>query len=218
MVIAGGHCGRFGGEKAAASLMSKPLLLWAAHNLRRTCLTVAVNAAPDTEAAALAKAEHLPLVSDDHRQPRGPLASIRSGLMWASRLRLQALVVSPCDMPMLPAELFAQLVEAAQDGGAVMAEAPQGALPLCSVWPTDALEAVDAALRSGRHVTTWLMLQKLNARHVAFPETAPFEAIHSRMDLADLANRLDREAFEHRSVHTGPTAFSFTHQRGRGHF
>ncbi len=75
VVIAGGRSVRFGGEKAVAGLAGKPLLMWAAERLARSCVTVAINARPDTEAEALARAEGLTVLHDMPRviRPRPAL-------------------------------------------------------------------------------------------------------------------------------------------------
>src|SRR5258708_12160650 len=62
IVIAGGRSTRFGGEKAVAGLGDKPLLMWAALRLQRSCEAVAVNVRPGTEAQSLARSESLPLL------------------------------------------------------------------------------------------------------------------------------------------------------------
>src|SRR6516164_9122882 len=82
LVLAGGRSVRFGGEKAAAELQGKPLLLWAAERLAAACPAVAVNARPGSEAERLAGA--LPVLHDRPGDADGPLAGVRAGLEWSA--------------------------------------------------------------------------------------------------------------------------------------
>src|SRR6185437_13867650 len=135
VVIAGGRSVRFGGEKAVALLAGRPLLMWAVQRLQRSCAVVAVNARPGTEAEALARAENMPVLHDVAGDAAGPLSGVKVGLLWARELGARAIAVSPCDVPLLPDDLFARLIESAGSGGASMAETPEGHQPLCAVWP-----------------------------------------------------------------------------------
>ncbi len=189
LVIAGGRSVRFGGEKAVARLRGKELLLWAAHRLQGSCSIVAVNARPETGAAAVAQAHGLTVLHDVPGDATGPLAGVRVGLQWARELGVHSLAVSPCDSPLLPADLFPRLLEAA-GAGAAIAETPSGLEPLCAVWPVSALESVSAALADGAHPATWRMLETLGAAHVRFPDAAAFANLNTPGDLAAVASAL----------------------------
>jgi molybdopterin-guanine dinucleotide biosynthesis protein A len=101
VVIAGGRSVRFGGEKAVALLAGKPLLLWAAARLARSCAAVAINARSGTAAAALAEAEDLAVLHDAPGDAEGPLSGVKAGLTWAQARGARAIAVSPCDVPLL---------------------------------------------------------------------------------------------------------------------
>jgi molybdopterin-guanine dinucleotide biosynthesis protein A len=189
LVLAGGRSVRFGGEKAAAMLGDRPLLLWAVERLRASCATVAVNARPGTQAEALARAHGLAVLHDAPGDPDGPLAGVKAGLAWAAGLGATALAVSPCDAPLLPNDLFARLVEAA-GAGAAMAVTAEGRQPLCAVWPVSALPVLTAALAAGAHPPTWQMLEGLGAQAVGFEPAEAFANINTRDDLAAAARRL----------------------------
>jgi len=191
VVIAGGRSVRFGGEKAAAVLTGKPLLMWAAARLQRSCQSVAINTRSGTEAEVIASRAGLTVLYDAEADPRGPLAGVSAGLMWAEERGAKLLAVSPCDVPMLPLDLFPRLIEAA-GLGAAMAQTDDGLQPLCAVWPVSALAAVRDALTQGRHPATWMMLEKLGARRVYFQQAAAFANINTRADLTDLASRLEQ--------------------------
>jgi molybdopterin-guanine dinucleotide biosynthesis protein A len=192
VVIAGGRSVRFGGEKAVAGLAGKPLLMWAVERLRRSCGVVAVNARPDTEAEALARAEGVPVLHDAPGDAAGPLAGVKVGLAWALEVGARTLAVSPCDVPLLPDSLFHRLLAAA-GSGAALAETSEGHQPLCAVWPVSALARVTEALAEGRHPPTWLVLETIGAVRVRFPAPEAFANINTRADLAAIAGRLERE-------------------------
>lgn len=189
VVLAGGRSVRFGGEKAAALLAGRPLLLWAVQRLQRSCAVVAINARPGSEAEGIAAAAGLPVLHDLSGDAAGPLAGVRVGLAWAKERGAGMLAVSPCDTPLLPDALFARLLAAA-DGAAAMAETSDGPQPLCAVWPVSALAALSEALAGGAHPATWRMLDGIGARRVRFEDPAAFANLNTRADLAAVAARL----------------------------
>lgn len=195
IVIAGGRSLRFGGEKAVATLAGRPLLLWAADRLARNCSRVAVNARPGTGAAELAAAQGLEVISDAPGDADGPLAGVKAGLAWAAGHGATALAVSPCDVPLLPDDLYSRLYDAA-NGGAAMAETAEGRQPLCAIWPVSALGPLREALAGGAHPATWKMLEQVGAVKVRFEETERFANLNTREDLAGFEARLARTAYQ----------------------
>jgi molybdopterin-guanine dinucleotide biosynthesis protein A len=191
VVIAGGRSVRFGGEKAVAGLAGKPLLMWAAARLARSCVAVAINARPDTEAEALARAEGFTVLHDMSGDAAGPLSGVKVGLHWAQKLGASTVAVSPCDVPLLPQDVFARLIQAAGTGAA-MAETEEGHQPQCAVWPVSALPKLTAALANGAHPATWLMLESIGAIRVRFSPPDAFANVNTRADLAAIAGRLER--------------------------
>lgn len=191
VVLAGGRSVRFGGEKASALLAGKPLVLWAVERLQTACAHVAVNARPGSEAEALARAAHLTVLHDLSGDAAGPLAGVRAGLLWAAAEGARALAVSPCDAPLLPADLYVRLIGAAGEGAA-MAETTDGSQPLCAIWPVSALGALEAALTGGAHPATWRMLEGIGARRVHFADAGAFANLNTQADLAAIAARFER--------------------------
>ena len=188
LVLAGGRSMRFGGEKAAADLAGRPLILWAAYRLQRSCAVVAANVRQGTQSEALAQGAGLPLLYDVPGDALGPLAGIKVGLMWARDQGASALAVSPCDVPLLPDDLFARLIAEA-GAGAAMAETPDGVQPLCALWPVSALAKVTEALLGGAHPPTWRLLERLGAIRVHFPDARAFANVNTREDLAAIHQR-----------------------------
>lgn len=185
LVLAGGRSVRFGGEKAVARFAGKPLLEWAVERLRSVCTHVAANVRPGTEAEALAKNLGLPVLHDEAGDALGPLAGVKVGLAWAGGLGARTLAVSPCDAPLLPADLYVRLLERAE-GGAAMAETSDGLEPLCALWPVSALPIVRDALAGGSHPPTWRVLERAGARKVFFESREAFANVNTRDDLAAL--------------------------------
>ena len=191
VVLAGGRSVRFGGEKAAAQLAGRPLLMWAVERLKGSCLAVAVNARPGTEAEAIAQAAGLTILHDAPGDAAGPLAGVKAGLGWAQSLSARSLAVSPCDAPLLPGDLFVRLIAAA-GAGAAMAETADGRQPLCAVWPVGALSTVVAALAGGAHQPTWRVLESVGARREHFERPEAFANLNTRADLEAVAGRVGR--------------------------
>ncbi len=192
VVIAGGRSVRFGGEKAAALLAGRPLLMWAVRRLQGSCGAVAVNTRPATQAEALAQAEGLPVLHDAAGDAQGPLAGVKAGLLWAQGLGARALAVIPCDAPLLPDDLFSRLIEAA-GSGAALAETSDGPQPLCALWPVSALAPLTEALVGGTHPATWRMLESIGAKRIRFDAPEAFANLNTREDLQAVAARLERD-------------------------
>lgn len=184
LALSGGRSSRFGGEKAAALLDGKPLLTWTAERLQAACAPVAVSARPGSEAEVLAGA--MPVLHDRAGDPDGPLAGVRAGLEWARGIGARALAVSPCDAPLLPADLYPRLIAAAGDGAAV-AEAGGRPQSLCAVWPVSALPALEAAIAGGEHPAVWRLLDQIGAVRVPFDDAEAFANLNTREDLQRIA-------------------------------
>lgn len=184
LVLSGGRSSRFGGEKAAALLGGKPLLTWAIERLRASCAGIAVSARPGSEAEALAGT--LPVLHDRAGDPDGPLAGVRAGLVWAEGIGAKALAVSPCDAPLLPADLYPRLIAAA-NGGAAVAEAGGRPQSLCAIWPVSALPAIEAAIAGGQHPAVWRLLDEIGAVRVLFDDAEAFANLNTREDLERIA-------------------------------
>ncbi len=184
LVLAGGQSRRFGDEKAAARLHGQPLLLWAASALRAHCPEIAVSAPPGSQAEALARSHGMAVLADAPGDADGPLAGIRSGLIWAAQRGACALATVPCDGPFLPADLCPKLQAARGSALVATARTPDGLQPLCSVWDLAALPAVAAALAHGAHPPVHAVLRSLDAREVDFASAEAFANINTPDDLA----------------------------------
>lgn len=193
VVLAGGRSTRFGGEKAAALLRGKPLMLWCARALGGVCDLVAINARSGSECETLALSAGYPLVVDDPAHPAGPLAGISAGLAWARARGFDALVTLPCDTPLVSVEELGQLVKRLKQGGpeagpsAAYAVADGRAQGLCAAWRVEIADELDARLARGEHPAVHRWLDQLGAVPVAFEDGAPFRNVNTREDLARVA-------------------------------
>jgi molybdopterin-guanine dinucleotide biosynthesis protein A len=151
---------------------------------------VAVSARPGSAAEALAKAAGLPVLHDAPGDPDGPLAGVKAGLTWAARVGAEALAVSPCDAPFLPADLFERLAAGRGDALAATVVTRNGREPLCAVWSVAALPAVTRALSDGSHPPTWALLAELGAVEVSFRDTEDFANVNLPEDLTAAEARL----------------------------
>ena len=188
LVLAGGRSTRFGGEKAVAHLRGKPLMLWCADALRGVCETVAINARPGSEAAALAKSLDFDVLYDNPAHPAGPLAGVAAGLAWAKARGFDGVVTLPCDTPLVRPDDLGRLITALNEGGrpAAHAVADGRAQGLCAVWRADLCEPLNARLDAGDHPAVHRWLEELGAAPVAFADAARFRNINTRQDLGAL--------------------------------
>ena len=184
VALAGGRSRRFGGEKAAARLRGRPLLVLAVEHLQAVCGSTAVSAAGDSEAAILASSLGMDVLADPPGAPRGPLAGICAALAWARSHGVNRLAVLPCDVPFAPADLFPRLDAALQAGdGAAAARTPDGLQSLCLVLRTELQPALAEMLARGEHPPVHEWLADVRAREVSFPGEG-FANINTREDLA----------------------------------
>ena len=186
VVLAGGRSTRFGSEKAMALFKGEPLLAEAVRRLSDQELEVVINAPANSGAAAWASARGLAVIGDDPGDPKGPLAGVKTGLLWAESQGARTLATSPCDTPDLPPNLETKLAAALTDhAGAATARSPSGLQPLCSVWRVaDALAALSAHFAQGRHPAVHDLLAELSAVEVVFDSDAPFANLNRPGDLA----------------------------------
>ena len=66
----------------------------------------------------------------------------------------------------------------------------EGRQPLCALWPVQALDAVNHALREGAHPPTWRLLEQIGAVAVGFEAPEQFANLNTREELAQLEARL----------------------------
>lgn len=143
-VLAGGASSRFGSPKFDAEIGGVKLGEIALHRLQ---LIADVTSLVGGHAKTFDNCQHIP---DAETTYRGPLAGILSALRFAVSSGARWLMVTPCDVPLLPpsalAELAARTKEASVAAG--MLCAADGEHPLCSVWSADLTQHLERSLHS----------------------------------------------------------------------
>jgi len=193
LIIAGGRSQRFGAEKAVATLGGISLLERSRRLLMDSCREVAVNAPLGSAAAALAEALGAPVVPDAEDGPRGPLSGVLAGLIWAYGQGEELLLTAPCDAPLLPRDLGPRLLAALGPEAAAVARSPDGVQPLCAVWRTSMIEAIEWALAEGEHPPVRQVLASACAVEAAFDDAGAFLNINTAQDLIEAARRMEAE-------------------------
>lgn len=174
VVLAGGEGVRIGGGKPGRMLGGRSLLDRALERARgwSDLVAVAVRGATPPFGG--------PIIRDDPDIP-GPLGGLASALRFAGDAGAETVLVLPCDMPFLPADLAGRLAEAMGGANAAIASSGGRLHPVCALWRPAAL----AHLASDRHSLTGLAER---AGYVAVEWTAqpvdPFFNVNSEEDLA----------------------------------
>lgn len=178
LLLTGGKSARFGSAKGDAQLDGRSLNAIALTRLNRTCAHTAV-AGPPSDST-----EDCQHVADSDFPASGPLNGILAGLQWAHALGAQHLLVTPCDMPLVPAELTQRLIDHAVSSHSPLTalKGPDGLQPLCSVWTTDLTETLKAAL-ANEHPPIWKLSARLGASELTEPNADSLLNINTRADL-----------------------------------
>jgi molybdenum cofactor guanylyltransferase len=126
-ILAGGASSRFGADKAMVEIGGAPMIAHVARALGGAGLAVVGH----PHAAAALGAVSL---RDPPGAVAGPLAGVLAALEWAEAAPW--LVTAPCDAPLLPHDLAARLIAAAERSGAEVAYActSDGPHALCAAW------------------------------------------------------------------------------------
>lgn len=188
LVLAGGRSRRFGADKAIQTLAGETLLARAAGALGRRCARVAVSAGSG-DVCDLAASLGLAALSDDSAHASGPLAGLCAGLQWAARAGYARLAVTPCDTPLVTAEMIGRLIEAAAPSA--FAETADGPQALTSVWPTSLAAGLAARLAAGEHPAVRRYLVEIGAVAVRFDDAGAFRNANTREDLDAIARALE---------------------------
>lgn len=141
-VLTGGASSRFGSNKAP--LMAPRVV----HALRSAGLDPIALIGGDSAVAGVVGA---PLIKD--RWPgEGPFAAMVTALRWANAPRTEEelyVVVAPCDLPTLTAEVISDLVAAIQPGRAAVAVVDGAVQPILGAWPASWADAGATMVRDG---------------------------------------------------------------------
>ena len=186
VILAGGEGRRMGG--------GKPLRLLGEERLIDRAARVALGWSGDVRLAVRApeqaRGTDLPLLLDAPGAA-GPLAGLRSGLEAARRAERCFVLTIPCDVPFLPRDLSARLLEVIGDRLAALAASGTDLHPACALWRADALDHLPAYLETGRRSLIGFAEAIGFAR--AHWDASRFLNVNSPADLAEAERRLASE-------------------------
>ena len=189
-ILAGGESRRFGGNKALAEWRGGTLIGHILDRVRaQTDGPVAINAAAPEAFAGLG----VPVVSDEAWLQAGPLAGVRTAMLWADRAGHAEVVTLGVDLPFLPKDYIAAIAEPRAPAVA----GSDGRLhPVNGIWPVAQLPELEAYLESGkRSAHGWS--ESCNAAIVEFAPTNagidPFFNVNTAEDLRIAMELADRD-------------------------
>ena len=191
-ILAGGASRRFGGNKAFAEWNGQPLIAHILDLVRaQTSGPVAINGAgPD-----LFSGFDVPVLADEAWVNAGPLAGIRTALLWAQRQGVDEVVTLGVDLPFLPSTYVSKLQTA---GVPVIAGSNGRWHPVNGLWAVAQLAELEGYLESGRRSAHgWAELCKASVADF-LPEADdidPFFNVNTAEDLKaahDMQGRIDQ--------------------------
>ena len=123
----------------------------------------------------------LPVLTDATTNYDGPLAGIQAGLRWCNT---EYLAVAPCDSPLLPINLVAQLLASNERNNTEIAAATNGGRrqPVFALIKSSLADSLDSFLAEGnRKIGQWYDSERLS--WVEFDEQHAFSNVNTREDL-----------------------------------
>jgi molybdopterin-guanine dinucleotide biosynthesis protein A len=186
MLLAGGRSRRMGGgDKGLLQLGGRSILARVIDRIRPQVSALALNANDDPLRFA---AYSLDVVPDPVSGLVGPLAGVLAGMRWARERtpRASHVLTVPADTPFLPTDLVVRLRGALGDPGAGAIATRHGRPhAVVGLWPVDAADALEAAIRHEgmRKVQAWA--ERLGAETAGFDEPGldPFFNVNTPEDL-----------------------------------
>jgi molybdenum cofactor guanylyltransferase len=165
-ILAGGQARRFGSDKARVEFEGRALI---DH--------VAAALAPHCDGVILCGRTGEGGVPDRPEAGRGPLGGLNAALHAAAERGFDRVLVAPCDTPLLPAPLLAQL--AASADSCFVAQ-----LPVLGIWESAHASRCDAYVAAGGRMSMRGWAAHIAARAIDWE--APIANINSCDDLAGL--------------------------------
>ncbi len=184
-ILAGGESSRFGADKALADLAGAPMIEHVSRVLRTGACRLAVVGHDEAAARVGAEALHDPIDA-----VRGPLAGVLAALQWARDA--DWLVTVPCDAPLLPADLAARLIAAAEAARApaAFAATASGLHPLCAAWRPALATPLREHFARGVHPPVRALAPE--AALVQFEDELAFANVNTRKDFERVLARLSQ--------------------------
>ena len=147
VILAGGQSTRMGRDKAALRLENQTLLERTARLASAVSAPVAVvgRARPDDWPQEL-KAQFVP----DGAENAGPLGGLVGALRWAQSVECEAVLLLPCDLPQLNAEVLRWIVAQPRENGSLAVTRDGQIEPLFAIYSLQVLAEAQTRLQSGR--------------------------------------------------------------------
>ncbi|MEQ1725018.1 MAG: molybdenum cofactor guanylyltransferase [Sphingopyxis sp.] len=183
VIAAGGNGSRIGGGKAGRVLGGIPLLQRAVTFALTQSGTVAIAARADT---AITVEPRVPMLID-RADDGGPLAALMSALDFAVACGAQSVLMMPCDMPFLPADLLARLMVEGDAERVAMAMSGARFHPICALWPVAACQAALPAYAAISNGSLIGLAKQIGFDEIAWPD-APYDPFFNINDGDDLAH------------------------------
>lgn len=187
VILAGGEGRRIGGGKPLRLLDGRSLLDHALSAAQAWSDRIAAGVRDPAQAGRA----DVTLIADVPDIP-GPLAGLAAALDWAAAQGAGRVLVAPCDMPFLPADLARRLADGlTPQAGAVIAASGGRLHPVCGLWRTSVRPLLDDQARAGRLSLTALA-GRAGAVIVDWPAAPddPFANVNTPADLARAEARL----------------------------
>lgn len=171
IILAGGRSSRMGQEKGWVDFRGRPMVAYAQAALAEVAGPCCV-VAHDPRYAALG----LPVVADE-MPGSGPLGGLLSGMGYlAAQTDCTAVLVVPCDMPLLGADHLRNLADHYRPGMSALVASSGGRVhPLVGIYATDTLAAFVSACKEGR-LRMMDLLKDISAATLEFPAELAGEA------------------------------------------
>lgn len=187
LILAGGQARRMGGvDKGLVKLSGRPLIEWVLDVLQPQVTNLMINA--NRSHTDYRRYGH-PVLSDHLSGYHGPLAGIATGLQTCST---DYLVCTPCDSPLLPADLVQRLYNSLQQDHAEIAVAHNGdrLQPVFALLDRTLAPSLEKFLETGgRKIDQWYEQHRMSVVDFSdVPDT--FLNINTPEDMAILETRL----------------------------
>lgn len=193
-VLAGGRSRRYGSDKSAARVGAVPMVQRVLRTARQVAQdTVLVSSRP------VAGAETEPRIPD-RMAGKGPLAGLHAALHEARRRGMEAVLLLPCDMPLVPEVLLQALVDARGPAPAVAPRGGGGRVQvLCAVYSVEILDLVERRLREDDH-SLQALFREVGGRALDLAELGVADADHHLLNV----NTPEERDRAHRVAGSGP--------------
>lgn len=181
VIAAGGNGSRIGGGKAGRVLGGVSLIERAVTFALTQTGTVAIAARADT---VITVEPRLPMLID-RESDGGPRAALMNALDFAAACGAQSVLMMPCDMPFLPADLLLRLMREGDAERVAMAMSGARFHPICALWPVAACQAALPAYAAISNGSLIGLAKQIGFGEIAWLDTPidPFFNINDANDL-----------------------------------